>query len=224
MEVARSFVGLLTEFEVVFTAPSFGNFIALMTGWVLSHRRRFVTELIQSAGCLKRGHHSRYHRFFSNAAWSLDDLSRMLALMLVRTFSPLGLITLAVDDTLVRRRGLTLFGAGMHYDPLISSRSKKLVSWGHNWVVLFLVISCPAWSPTKVWSLPIAFRLYKNRQGNRKGNKKRPSSPIQTIALGLNWRWSSFDCLPRGFPTVSSCSPEIAPMGGKAYYDSYPLT
>ena len=30
----------------------------------------------------------------------------------------------AVDDTLCRKRGLTLYGAGMHYDPLISSRAK----------------------------------------------------------------------------------------------------
>jgi hypothetical protein len=28
----------------------------------------------------------------------------------------------------------------MHYDPLISSRAKSLVSWGHDWVVLCLII------------------------------------------------------------------------------------
>ncbi len=30
----------------------------------------------------------------------------------------------AVDDTLCRRRGLILDGAGMHHDPLFSSRKK----------------------------------------------------------------------------------------------------
>jgi hypothetical protein len=30
----------------------------------------------------------------------------------------------AVDDTLCRQRGLTRYGAGMHHDPLISSRSR----------------------------------------------------------------------------------------------------
>jgi hypothetical protein len=79
----------------------------------------------------------------------------------------------AVDDTLCRKRGLTLYGAGMHYDPLISSRAKSLVSWGHDWVVLCLIVANPFWAPTKVFALPIAVRLYRNRQGLTKGKKGR---------------------------------------------------
>jgi hypothetical protein len=60
----------------------------------------------------------------------------------------------------------------MHHDPLISSRAKPLVSWGHDWVVLTLLVSNPFWASTKVWSLPIAFRLYRNRQGLTKGKNK----------------------------------------------------
>ena len=60
----------------------------------------------------------------------------------------------------------------MHYDPLISSRAKSLVSWGHDWVVLCLIIVHPFWAPTKVFALPIAFRLYRNRQGLTKGKKE----------------------------------------------------
>ena len=82
----------------------------------------------------------------------------------------------AVDDTLCRKRGLTLYGAGMHYDPLISSRSKALVSWGHDWVVLCLIIVHPLWAPTKVFALPIAARLYINRQGLTKGKKGKGKS------------------------------------------------
>jgi hypothetical protein len=66
---------------------------------------------------------------------------------------------------------LTLYGAGMHYDPLISSRPKALVSWGHDWVVLCLILVHPWWAPTKVFALPIAARLYINRQGLTKGKK-----------------------------------------------------
>src|SRR5208283_2581681 len=72
-----------------------------------------------------------------------------------------------------RKRGLTLYGAGMHHDPLISSRALKLVSWGHDWVVLCLLIPLPWWAPTKVFAPPVGFRLYKNRQGLTKGKKKR---------------------------------------------------
>jgi hypothetical protein len=64
----------------------------------------------------------------------------------------------------------------MHYDPLISSRAKPLVSWGHDWVVLTLLVRCP-WAPSKVWALPLAFRLYRNRQGLTKGKKKKQKPP-----------------------------------------------
>jgi hypothetical protein len=177
MELTQSFVSLLQEFACVFTAPSLVTFIALMTGWCLSFRHRYVTELIQSSGSTHTGHFSNYHRFFSQAAWCLDTLGRVLARLLVAAFAPTGLIELAVDDTLCRKRGLTLYGAGMHHDPLISSRALKLVSWGHDWVVLCLLVRCPFWAPSKVWALPIAFRLYRNRQGLTKGQPRRHPDP-----------------------------------------------
>jgi hypothetical protein len=177
MECTESFTALLSEFQCVFTRPSFAIFVYLMTGWVLSHRRRFVTELIWSSGCTQRGHHSRYHRFFSKSAWLLDALCRVLAQLVVRVFVPTGLIEVAVDDTLCRKRGLTVYGTGMHHDPLISSRAKPLTSWGHDWVVVTLIVRGPFWAPTKVWSLPIAFRLYRNRQGVTKGKKRKHGKP-----------------------------------------------
>lgn len=202
MECIRSFVSLLSEFRCVFTEPSFQIFVYLATGWVLSHRRRFVTELIWSSGCTRRGHHSRYHRFFSKSVWELDVLSFVLAKLLVRLFVPTGIIELAVDDTLCRKRGLTVYGTGMHHDPLISSRAKPLTSWGHDWVVLTLIVGCPFWAPTKVWSLGIAYRLYRNRQGVTKGKKKtkqqkqkqrdanhrtRPELAVELISLVASW-------------------------------------
>lgn len=206
MECSQSFTALLSEFRCVFTQPSFPIFVCLMTGWVLSHRRRFVTELIWSSGCTRQGHHSRYHNFFSKSVWELDVLTRVLAELAVRVFAPTGIIELAVDDTLCRKRGLTVYGTGMHHDPLISSRAKPLTSWGHDWVVLTLLVRCPIWAPTKVWSLPIAFRLYRNRQGLTKGKKKnqkkgkkpkqakrdpnhrtRPELAVELISLVASW-------------------------------------
>lgn len=177
MQCTESFTFLLSECRCVFTQPTYPIFVALMTGWVLSHRRRFVTDLIWSSGCTRRGHHSRYHRFFSQSAWMLDGLCQVLAKMLVRTFAPTGPIELAVDDTLCRKRGLTVYGAGMHHDPLISSRAKPLTSWGHDWVVVTLIVRPLFWAPTKVWSLGIAFRLYRNRQGVAKGKKTKNGKP-----------------------------------------------
>jgi hypothetical protein len=73
VQLTPSFRPLLLRFRSVFTAPTFATFLHIATGWCLSHRHRYVTELIQSSGAVRRGHHSRYHRFFANAAWSVDD-------------------------------------------------------------------------------------------------------------------------------------------------------
>jgi DDE superfamily endonuclease len=176
MELTSSFVDLLPHFSSVFTAPTYQTFVAIVAGWVLSQRHRFITEVIFSSGQVGQGHWSRFHRFFSHAAWDIDTFSLVLAKLVVTILAPGATFLWAVDDTLCRKRGLTLYGAGMHYDPLISSRSKALVSWGHDWVVLCLIIVHPFWAPHTVYALPIATRLYRNRQGLTKGKKSKGKS------------------------------------------------
>jgi hypothetical protein len=202
MELTSSFVVVLQQFIPVFTTPTFETFLQVVTGWLLSPRRRFITELICASGNLDNGHWGRFHRFFSEAAWDLDVLSMLLAKLVVRLLAPGATLLWAVDDTLCRKRGLTVYGTGMHHDPLISSRAKPLVSWGHNWVVLCLVIAHPFWAPSKVFALPIAMRLYRNRQGLTKGKKDktkaakpkkdpnhrtRPQLAIELISLVSTW-------------------------------------
>jgi SRSO17 transposase len=202
MELTASFVDLLQHFAPVFTSPTFQTFVAIVTGWVLSHRHRYVTEIIFAGGNVGNGHWCRFHRFFSHAAWDIDAFSMYLAKLVVTILAPGARFLWAVDDTLCRKRGLTLYGAGMHYDPLISSRSKSLVSWGHDWVVLCLIVAHPFWAPTKVFALPIAMRLYRNRQGVTKGKKShtrcsklkqdsdhrtRPELALELINLVAGW-------------------------------------
>ncbi len=176
MELTPSLLALLQHFVPVFTAPTFTTLVQIITGWVFSQRHLFITEIIFSGGNVGNGHWSRFHRFFSHAAWDLDAFALRLAKLVVSIIAPGATLRWAVDDTLCRRRGLTLYGAGMHHDPLISSRKKPLVSWGHDWVVLSLLIVNPFWAPTKVFALPVAARLYRNRQGLTKGKKRQPKA------------------------------------------------
>ena len=202
MELTRSFATMLQEFAPVFTVPTFTTFVQIVTGWILSQRRLFITEIIFSGGCVGDGHWSRFHRFFSHAAWDLDAFALILAKLVASIVAPGATILWAVDDTLCRREGLTLHGAGMHHDPLISSRQKALVSWGHDWVVLSILVVNPFWAPTKVFALPVATRLYRNRQGLTKGKKgrakakktkadpnhrTRPELAIELIKLAASW-------------------------------------
>ena len=174
MELTNSFVCLLQTFAPVFTAPSFVTFQLLMTGWILSTRHRYVTDMIVSSDSVGHGHFSDYHRFFSQAAWEIDDLWRLLAKLIIdRLIGKDAVIVLSGDDTLCRKRGLGIFGTGMHHDALSSSKSKKICHWGHDWVDLCIVIAHPWWAPSKVFSLPICMRLYRNRQGLTKGKNKK---------------------------------------------------
>lgn len=65
MQLTSSFTQLLQHFVPVFSIPSFQTFVAILSGWALSHRRRFITEIIFSGGNTGDGHWCRFHRFFS---------------------------------------------------------------------------------------------------------------------------------------------------------------
>ena len=174
MELTTSFELLLRSFAPVFSEPSFQTFRLLMNGWILSTRHRYVTDLIVSSDSTSNGHFTDYHRFFSKAAWDIDQLWKLLAMLIVQTLiGKDAIIILSGDDTLCRKRGLGIFGTGMHHDPLSSSKSKKICHWGHDWVDLCIVIANPRWAPSKVFSLPICMRLYRNRQGLTKGKNKK---------------------------------------------------
>ena len=162
MELTSSFGSLLRTFSPVFTEPSFATFRLLMTGWILSMRHRYVTDLIISSDSVENGHFSDYHRFFSQAVWDIDHLWKLLARAIVdNLIGADATIVLSGDDTLCRKRGLGIFGTGMHHDAMSSSKSKKICHWGHDWVDLCIVIAHPWWAPTKVFSLPICMRLYR---------------------------------------------------------------
>ena len=88
MELTDSFLTLLPNFDSVFTAPTYRTFVVIVTGWMLSNRHRYVTEVIFSSGHVGKGHWSRFHRFFSHAAWDIDTFSMRLAKLDVTILTP----------------------------------------------------------------------------------------------------------------------------------------
>lgn len=159
MDFVPSFTALLQELNVIMTLPTFENFLVIAYGWVFA-RRRTVTAVIQAAGAVGKKHHSAFHRFFAAARWSLDELG-LTAFGLIRPW--LGeTIFLALDDTLARKSGRRMFGAGMHHDPLISSRKLAVLNWGHSWVMLGVLVKFP-FRTDRYFCLPILFRLYLNK-------------------------------------------------------------
>ena len=105
MELTPSFTALLQQFAPVFTSPTFLTFVQTLTGWILSQRRRYITEVIFSGSNVGNGHWSRFHRFFSHASWDIDALSMLLAKLVVTILAPGAMLLWAVDDTLCRKAG-----------------------------------------------------------------------------------------------------------------------
>ena len=180
MHLHTSFEFLLQELAIVMTQASFQNFVTIVAGWVFS-RRRTITGMLVAAGVAGRRHHSAFHRFFAEGAWSLDALG----LAVFRVLEPLlssGDILIAIDDTLARKRGLKVFGVGMHHDPLLSSRGKAITNWGHSWVVLGVIIRFPLW-PERVFCLPILFRLYLNHQAAKRAGRLSRTRPELAVEM-----------------------------------------
>lgn len=182
MILVTSFTLILQELAIVMTAPSFANLMTIATGWVFAPKRT-ITCMLLAAGVAGERHHSAFHRLFANARWQLDRLG----LAVFRVVEPRldKTVLLAVDDTLARKRGLKIFGVGMHHDPLLSSRGKAITNWGHSWVVLGVLVRFPLW-PTRVFCLPILFRLYLNKQRaakERLAYRTRPELAVEMLGV-----------------------------------------
>lgn len=66
-------------------------------------------------------HHCRARRFFAAARWCTQQVGLVLAeLIVIRLLAPGAPITVAVDDTLFRRRGKKVHGAGW-YPPRVGT-------------------------------------------------------------------------------------------------------
>jgi hypothetical protein len=178
-----SFVALLQPLSVAMTCPTFDSFLTLVAGWAFA-RRRTVTGMIVAADAAGEKHHSAYHRVFAAARWSLDELG-LATFGLVAALLGDGTVLLAVDDTLARKRGLKVFGAGMHRDPLLSTRKTSVKNWGHCWVVLG-VVAQPPFCGGRRFCLPVLSRLYVPQKAADRGRlayRTKPQLAVELLVL-----------------------------------------
>src|SRR6266849_9427586 len=167
--LVRSFAPFLLAFQSCFTRPSFASFWALTCAWILCSGRRSLTRIIQSAQLTAFKHYCSFHRFFSQARWNLDDLGRCVFQLLLPFCAEV--LVGAVDDTLARKSGRHIWGAGMHHDPLRSTQKRPFCAFGHNFVVFSLQVALP-FAPDKYWAFPILVRMYRKRQTNQRAPGK----------------------------------------------------
>ena len=184
MTLVPSFLAFVQPLAWTMSAPSFRRFLTLVTGWIFAPRRT-VSGMLIAAGVAGTSHHAAYYRFFSTARWLLDQLGLILFSLLLPLLDAQQPVKLTLDDTHTRKRGLKIFGTGMHPDPLLSTRKKAVVTWGHSWVVLAVVVRLRC-CPGRVFSLPILVRLYLNHvtaQRTRTAHRTRPELAVELLQV-----------------------------------------
>lgn len=156
-------VSLLAVAQVLrgcFTAPSFEAFTHLLAGMVVARGPRTVTGMLTGAGLSRSWSHHRVHRFFSRAAWDPRKVGLALAQAVIETLVPDGAdVRVAVDDTLLRRRGKKVWAALWTHDG--SARSQDKIGYGNTWVITAILVDLPFCS--RPVALPVLARLWRGK-------------------------------------------------------------
>ncbi|MFN2534425.1 MAG: transposase [Pseudonocardiaceae bacterium] len=136
---------VLATFRPCFTAPTFETFMMMVAGLFAQPVRRTVCGILTGAGLARVWHHGRAHRFFSHARWNPQQVGLLLAELIVARLMAAGApITVAVDDTLFRRRGKKVHAAGWFHDGSAAGQVK--LGFGNNWVVVAIIVTLPLMS------------------------------------------------------------------------------
>src|SRR5207342_950456 len=89
----------------------------------------------------ERRAHDAYHRFIRAGRWSMAELWRVLAVHAVERFYPGAadaVVVLDCDDTVYKKTGRKVNGAGVFRDAVRSTRARVVHAWGLNLVVITL--------------------------------------------------------------------------------------
>jgi len=156
-------MALLGEFRTCFTGPSFAVFCALAGGFLAQTGRRTVCGMLVGARLSRVWSHHRAHRFFSAARWSPEQVSAVLAALIVGRLVPDGQpVRVAIDDTLFHRRGPKVHAASWFHDG--SAQGGHKVGYGNNWVIAAIVVTLSFLD--RPLALPVAFALVHKGTGD----------------------------------------------------------
>ncbi len=177
-----SLLGLLNDLRPCFTAPGFVTFCGLVAGLAGRVRRRTVVGMLLG-GCLQHlWPHDRAHYFFARARWELDQLGLAVAQLVVVPLAPPGAdLRVAVDDSVFRRAGRKVHGAGWQHDG--SSPSRNKLSYGNCFVTAAILVRLPFCS--REVGLPVLARLHLPGKGTGPGKVETAAALVSQLALAF---------------------------------------
>jgi hypothetical protein len=147
--------------EVTFTARaafskrSWPFVLAMGIPWILAAGQRTISRMA-SMGSGKWSA-SAYYRFLSEGKWRMELLYSSLLRLILETFHPTKLL-LVLDDTLCPKWGKQIYGTSSFFDHTHRPRPGHI--WGHNWVVLAVVVGTGKYSV----ALPFWIGLYRAKK------------------------------------------------------------
>jgi hypothetical protein len=184
-----SLAELLGQFRDCFARPeSFAVFQPVVVAWILCLRCRTLTEVWMLTGLGPKMHHDAIYSLFASAKWDWDDAGVLLCLLILTHLAPFGLVSIAVDDTLCHKRGERVAFGGIFLDPVLSTRSRKILRFGLNYVVVAMVVHLP-FRPDRYFALPVLWRVF--RKKGSEGHYKRTelaAGMVRHLALAIPCR------------------------------------
>jgi hypothetical protein len=178
------------RFQDCFTAPSLRHFVVLMTGWALTVGSHTISQVILTMQAYESEHFASVYRFLSRAKWDPDRVASGIFLMMMETFFSYATeLLLVIDDTLNKRMGRKICGAGYQHDGSAPKGSKK-VGYGVCFVIIGLAVRLPGVSD-RVFCLPFAARLWWPKKSKVRPKampyKTKPELASELIALTRSW-------------------------------------
>jgi len=153
LNLPEAMITILVTFAPLFSQPVFKNALELIVGHFLCTGKRTITNLLRRLGKHKNSEFTKYFYVIRKAKWSPFQSSKILFLLIIERLLPKNSqIEINIDAHLNKRKGPKIKGLGMHRDAVASSKNKKVLAVGHNWLVVTLNVSM--FGSKYKWSLP----------------------------------------------------------------------
>lgn len=156
LSVTEEFLEVTLSARAAFSKRSWPFVTATAVSWLLCTGQRSICRMAAMGGLRRSA--SAYYRFLSEGKWRPPVLFRCLFELIVRTFG-IRELTLVLDDTLCPKWGRRIYGASTFFDHVHRPRPGYI--WGHNWVVLAVVVRA---SKRTFVALPFWIGLYRAKE------------------------------------------------------------
>ena len=173
---------LVRAMSVAFTEPTLRRFVLLACGLIVTVGRRTVSHCLAAlrpALAGQPGHWSNYHRLWSAAKFSTWELAAALVRQVIARLLPADVvIELAADDTVDGKDGDRVWAKAAWRDPTRSTRSRTAVKFGHQWLVLCVLVRLPGCD--RPWALPVLCGMcISPKLSARIGGRRKPKTASQ---------------------------------------------